>query len=111
MCVVWSCVCMLWCVATWLLVCAVCVCGPGLCAECAWLCAWVWYSPCALLRRPLAGGNLFDVVSERHRRGAPFPERTVWDLFLPTCRAVAYLHSLAPPVAHRDIKVGVWHWL
>ncbi len=53
----------------------------------------------------VTGGNLFDVVSERHRRGAPFPERTVWDLFLPTCRAVAYLHSLAPPVAHRDIKV------
>ena len=29
-------------------------------------------------------------------------------MFIPVVRAVEYLHSLDPPVAHRDIKVCVW---
>ena len=64
----------------------------------------VWlYAPCASGYG--AGGNLFDVLSERQCSRHPLPERGVVDMFLPTCRAVAYLHSLSPPVAHRDIKV------
>jgi hypothetical protein len=50
-----------------------------------------------------SGGNLFAVASER--RGRPFPERDIVAMFLPVARAIAYVHSLHPPIAHRDVKV------
>ena len=46
------------------------------------------------------------LVSEMNRRGgSPFSESQVLSIFAQMATAVAVLHSLDPPVAHRDLKV------
>ena len=58
----------------------------------------------------VTGGNLFDVLAERQSTRHHLSQREVLDLCIPTCRAIAYLHSLPTPIAHRDIKVkGLKH--
>ena len=55
-------------------------------------------------------GSLIDVVYRkdgegRYERGPPLSQERVLELFETLAQAVAFLHSLAPPVAHRDLKM------
>jgi AP2-associated kinase len=50
------------------------------------------------------GPSLYDILDQRFKQY--FEEHEVLDIFSQVCLGVAHLHSLEPPVAHRDIKVS-----
>lgn len=56
---------------------------------------------CSLLLL-LPGGSLADVLSER-----TLSVEEIFRCFAHVCNAVAVLHAQRPPVAHRDIRVGL----
>jgi serine/threonine kinase 16 len=58
-----------------------------------------------LLLYPLMEGSLVDLLLREARAGRELSERRCLELFVQVCEAVAALHSLQPPLAHRDIKV------
>lgn len=47
------------------------------------------------------GQNLEDLLAQQ---GRPFTEQEIMPWFEQVCGALAYLHSLTPPIIHRDIK-------
>lgn len=59
----------------------------------------------SLVMEACLGGHLLDFVNKRALSGNPINEQTIMSLFAQACRAVDYLHSLNPAIAHRDIKL------
>ena len=53
-----------------------------------------------------AGGSVAKYLVPRVAGGRPRPlrEAKLLAIFVDTCKAIAHLHSLKPPVAHRDLK-------
>ena len=50
-----------------------------------------------------AGGTLFDAV----QKGSISSEGDIISAFAEVCSAVGYMHSLSPPMMHRDLKVNL----
>ena len=51
------------------------------------------------------GGSVFEVMEARQQARNRLKNREVAEIFRDCCKAVSHLHSLNPPVAHRDLKV------
>lgn len=49
------------------------------------------------------GGALVDIVNT-----TPLRPQQVLRVFYQTCLAVHHMHTLTPPIIHRDLKVGVF---
>lgn len=49
------------------------------------------------------GPSLYEILDQRFKQY--FQEHEVLDIFSQICLGVAHLHSLDPPIAHRDLKV------
>mgnify|MGYP001025331454 CR=1 FL=1 len=57
----------------------------------------------AVLMEYCEGGHMVEIMNRRlHNR---FTEPEILRIFYDTCLAVAHMHSLNPPLAHRDLKV------
>ena len=57
-----------------------------------------------LLLEMCGGGSLAGMLQRRHTEGAPLQPAEVLRIFLDMCHAVAHLHALQQPLAHRDVK-------
>jgi cyclin G-associated kinase len=55
-----------------------------------------------LLLTELCVGSLYDYLSERPMA---YPPETVARVFYQTLQAVSFMHSMNPPLAHRDLKI------
>jgi AP2-associated kinase len=51
------------------------------------------------------GGSVFELMEARLLARNRLKNREVAEIFRDCCKAVAHLHSLTPPVAHRDLKI------
>eukprot|EP00516_Mucochytrium_quahogii_P007647 CAMPEP_0203752512 /NCGR_PEP_ID=MMETSP0098-20131031/6429_1 /ASSEMBLY_ACC=CAM_ASM_000208 /TAXON_ID=96639 /ORGANISM=" , Strain NY0313808BC1" /LENGTH=351 /DNA_ID=CAMNT_0050642713 /DNA_START=661 /DNA_END=1717 /DNA_ORIENTATION=+ len=49
-------------------------------------------------------GSLVELLVRKAEQGGELPERVILDMFLQICTGLQRLHSLDPPLAHRDIK-------
>lgn len=49
-----------------------------------------------------SGGSLVEILQARTQ---PFDPDIVTRIFYQTCRAVSHMHSQAPPIIHRDLKI------
>ena len=52
-------------------------------------------------------GTLHDELERRKVSRSPLPQSSLVSVFHSICLAVRELHSAIPPLAHRDIKVGL----
>lgn len=54
-------------------------------------------------------GTVQDLIERTLSQGGHIPELNILHMFKSLCDAIVAFHSLDPPLAHRDIKVGrVW---
>ena len=51
------------------------------------------------------GGSVFELMELRRQERNQLKTREVAEIFRDCCLALSHLHSLTPPVAHRDLKV------
>ena len=52
-------------------------------------------------------GTVQDLIERMFVRGAHIPEMDIMHMFRSLCEAIEAFHSSNPPLAHRDIKVGL----
>ena len=57
-----------------------------------------------LLLEMCAGGSLAGMLQRRDREHAPLRPAETLRIFLDLCHAVAHMHALPQPLAHRDVK-------
>ena len=51
-------------------------------------------------------GTVQDLIERTFSQGGHIPELNILHMFKSLCDAILAFHSLDPPLAHRDIKVG-----
>ena len=51
-------------------------------------------------------GTVQDLIERTLSKGGHIPELDILHMFKSLCEAILAFHSLDPPLAHRDIKVG-----
>lgn len=56
-----------------------------------------------ILMELCSGGSLLSILQKRN--GKPIPEKSLLAMFADMCGAIAQLHGLDPPMAHRDLKI------
>lgn len=57
-------------------------------------------------------GTVQDLIERTFIQGGYIPELNILHMFKSLCDAILAFHSLDPPLAHRDIKVGrVWSYV
>ncbi|EGZ26971.1 hypothetical protein PHYSODRAFT_476596 [Phytophthora sojae] len=67
--------------------------------------AWDTLSDLCVVMEFMEGGDLRSLLSEYEQSGHPVGiDREKATIALHVCHALTYLHSLAPPIIHRDLK-------
>ncbi|KAJ8558666.1 hypothetical protein ON010_g8786 [Phytophthora cinnamomi] len=67
--------------------------------------AWDTLSDLCVVMEYMEGGDLRSLLSEYEQSGHPVCiDREKATIALQVCHALTYLHSLSPPVIHRDLK-------
>jgi serine/threonine protein kinase len=49
------------------------------------------------------GGSVYSLIEKRLEQNRPLREDEVWAIYHAACEAVEHLHSMTPPVIHRDL--------